>query len=319
MIIGAQNRPAEVQQALAALAAIPDSETAFRVALKLADGLQTTNSSLGIADRQGILRPFYDSATRFAIDMNAVESARAQAMRLLDAVNVWDPQTSAILIAQWFSLTPRLRNELLTALTSRTDRTAALGLALQTRQILLSDVPLFQIKFLLAQPNQDVRRQAANLFGNPPVVSRQNVVDQFAAAAQMTGSKERGRTLFLARCGDCHQAGNDGNSSGLVLKNMEEMGREKLLSKTIDPNRGISEANSAFLITTRDGETLAGNVTSQNAHVFTLCRPNGELRVLGRESVTGQTPLGISAMPDGLEAGLNQQDLADLLEYLAPQ
>jgi len=317
-VIGAQNRPAEVAQALAAIVTIPDPETAFRVARKLGDGLQTTNSSLENADPQNILRPLYDTATRFAIDMNAAESARAQAMRLLDVVNVWDLQTTTILIQQWYSLTPKLRGELLTALSSRTDRTAALGLALQTRQILLPDLPLFQIRFLLAQPNQDIRAQAANLYGNPPLVSRQNVVDQFSAAAQMSGSSERGGALFQSRCGDCHEARGVGNSSGLVLKGLAGTSRENLLIKICDPNRGISENNSAALISTRDGETLAGNVVSQNARTLTLCRPNGELRVLGRERVGGSSSLGISSMPEGMEAGLNQQDMADLLEFLLP-
>lgn len=318
MVIGAQNRPAELTQAMMTITAIPDAETAFRLALSLGNGLQTTNSSLVTADPQGILRPLYNTATRFAVDMNAAESARAQAMRLLDVANVWDVPMNLALIQQWPALTPRLRNELLTALSSRPDRTASLGLALQTRQIPLADLPLFEIRFLLAQPNQDIRRQAADLYGNPPVVSRQNVVDRFSAAAQMSGSSVRGRALFLARCGDCHEAHDAGNSSGLLLKGLAGTSRENLLVKICDPNRGISENNSAALIITRDGETLAGNVVSQNARALTLCQPNGELRVLGRQSVAGSGSLGISAMPEGLEAGLNQQDMADLLEFLLP-
>jgi len=72
------------------------------------------------------------------------------------------------------------------------------------------------------------------------------------------------------------------------------------------------------LIVNRDGETLAGNVIAQNTRSYTLCRPNGELRVLAGGSAAGQNSLGISAMPEGLEAGLNQSDMADLLEYLLP-
>jgi putative membrane-bound dehydrogenase-like protein len=317
-MIGAQNQPDEVGRALNAIAAIPERETAFRLALRLGDGLQTTNSSLAAADPQGILRPLYALSRQFAMDVNAAEPARVQAMRLADVSGTWDPQLSAILINQWPYLTPRLRTELVTALCNRPDRTAQLVFALRNLGIPIGNLWPFPIQFLLTQPDNNLRTQTSAIYGNPAITSRRNVVDQFAGAAQMTGVWDRGRTLFISRCGDCHVAHSEGNPGGLPLKIIFGTSREDLLANILDPNRDISTNSSSVIIITADGQTLAGGIAAQNAHSVTLCQPNGELRVLARQNVQSEINLGISAMPDGLEAGLNQQDMADLLEFLAP-
>ena len=315
-MIGAKNQPEEVTRAMVDIAAIPEAETVFHATRRLSDGLQSAKSSLATADPRGILRPVYTLSGRFAMDLNAAESARAQAMRLLDVSGTWDGQMSIILIQQWPSLTPRLRSELVTALCSRLGRCLTLISGVETLNVPRGDLSSFQIKFLLASPDEGLHRRVANIYGNGAMPSRQNIVDQYAGAARMAGTRERGRALFLAQCGDCHQSGNDGNLSGPVLKGLSAMGREKVLAKILDPNGNLPTNNAAILVVTGDGDALAGNITAQNARGITLCQPNGALRVIGRQNVQSQISLGISVMPEGLEARLNQQDMADLLEYL---
>jgi putative heme-binding domain-containing protein len=307
-----------VTQALRDIAAIPDAETAFRVAHKLADGLQAAKSSLAAADPQGILRPLYDSAARFAVDLNAAESTREQALRLMDLGGVWDPQMNGVLLRQWYTHPPRLRAELVNALFSQPNRTASLIYAMHAGTIPSGQLTPFEIRFLLTQPDGVLRQGAASLYGNPPIPSRRNIVNQFAGALRMAGSMDRGRAQFAARCGDCHRAGNDGNPWGMPLKHAAEIGKTNLLAKIIDPNGYLSAGSSAVILVTGDGSTLAGNVIGKNANAVTLCQPDGELRVLAVQNIQSQISLGISTMPEGLEAGLSQQDMADLLEFLSP-
>ena len=300
------------------IAAIPEGEPAFQTARRLGDGLQIGKSSLTGADPQGILRPLYAGAARVATDMNAPEGARVQAIRLLDAAGALDAQSSIILMRQWFNLTPRVQNELLNAWCSGAELTGALMGSLELGTIPRPRISLFQIKFFLAQPNDFLRQHARNLYGNPAMPSRRNVVNQFAASAQMAGAKDRGRALFVTRCGDCHRVGNEGNSQGMVLTPVVGIGKDAVLAKILDPNGNVSANNTAVIVITTDRQTLAGNVIARNPNGITLCEPNGELRMIGRQNVVSEIALGISAMPEGLEAGLNQQDLADLLEFLCP-
>jgi putative membrane-bound dehydrogenase-like protein len=317
-IAGARNRPDELPRAMTAIAAVPEPEVAFALARRLGDGLLASSNSLATADSQRILQPLYASATRFAADMNAAEEPRVQAVRLLDATGVWDPQLTTVMVTSWGFFTTRLRSEVATALCDRQERTAQMVISIVSLFIPAPTVPPFYARFLVDHPNNDIRQQATLLYGNPANISRQNVVDQFAPALHMAGNRERGGAFFVARCGNCHLSGNDGDFLGFPLKNPSDASRENLLAKIVDPNRDVSPTNSAVFISTVDGSTLSGNLISLNAGAYTLCQPNGELRVLARQNVMSQTPLGISTMPAGLESGLSQQDMADLLEYLAP-
>ena len=91
-----------------------------------------------------------------------------------------------------------------------------------------------------------------------------------------------------------------------------------LLAKILAPNQNLAPSGSGVLIVTTDQFTLGGNIIAQNDAAITLCQPNGEIRIVGRQNIQGQVNLGVSSMPEGLETGLSQQDLADLLEYLSP-
>jgi putative heme-binding domain-containing protein len=104
----------------------------------------------------------------------------------------------------------------------------------------------------------------------------------------------------------------------MPLKHATEIGKSNLLAKIIDPNGYLSAGNSAVILVTGDGSTLAGNVIGKNATAVTLCQPNGELRVVALQNIQTQISLGISTMPEGLESDLSQQDMADLLEFLSP-
>ena len=318
MMIGAKNQPDEVAQAMRDIAAIPEGEPAFQTARRLGDGLQMAKSSLAMADPQGILKPLYAGAARVATDMNAVEGARVQAIRLLDPTAGLDGQTSVVLSKQWFGLTPRVQNELLNAWCSRPELMAFLMSNLELGTIPRPRISLFQTKFLLSQPDNAVRERARIIYGTPAVPSRQNVVGQFAAAAQMAGASDRGRAVFVARCGDCHRVGNDGDPLGMILKPVMGVGKDAVLAKILDPNRNVATDNSAVIVNTTDRQTLGGGVIAQNANAITLCQPNGEIRTVARQNVVSEITLGISAMPEGLEAGLSQQDLSDLLEFLCP-
>ncbi len=316
LIVGAKNEPDEVAQTLTALNAIADPQPAFDLAQSLDDGLQNINSSLTAADSQGVLKPLYARAARFALNESAAEPVRAQAIRLLSETKFADPQMGMVLVQRWPYLKTDLRGDAIVALLSRTDWTAALMSGFERRIVPTSDLASTQIRFLLAHPDQNIRQRAVNLFGNGAGASRQEVVNRFLPALQMSGTASRGRDLFLARCATCHQLGGEGNPGGPRLTGAAKNGGEKLLGNILDPNHEVSPGSSDNLLQMNEGQTLTGFITGQTSNSVTLLQANGVGRVVGRQNIQSLESLGISAMPEGPEAGLNQQDMADLLEYL---
>ena len=72
----------------------------------------------------------------------------------------------------------------------------------------------------------------------------------------------------------------------------------------------------AYQAETKAGETYSGFIANESATTITLRRANEPditlLRAELKEFKTG----GRSLMPEGLEAGLSEKDMADLIEFL---
>lgn len=61
---------------------------------------------------------------------------------------------------------------------------------------------------------------------------------------------------------------------------------------------------------------MFGLLSSENAVSITLKLPDATTRAILRRDIASLQSANISLMPEGLEAGLSKQDLADLIAFL---
>ena len=92
--------------------------------------------------------------------------------------------------------------------------------------------------------------------------------------------------------------------------------REALLSDILDPNRMVESRFVAYQIETKDSRTLVGVIGSETAEAVTLKSPGGVAENILRSNITKMKCLDQSLMPVGLEAGINKEQMADLLAFL---
>ena len=85
----------------------------------------------------------------------------------------------------------------------------------------------------------------------------------------------------------------------------------------LDPNREVAPAYIAFTIETKDGDSLVGVIADETTSSITVRQPFGKQDTLMRAKIKSMQSQGQSLMPEGIEQGLTQQDLANLLEYIA--
>jgi putative heme-binding domain-containing protein len=318
MTIGAQNQPPESAAALNAIQSIPEDELAFSLALALSDSLQRVNSSLVSLDVEGALRPLYERAIQAAENPGGPENLQMLAIRLLQTSRFADVQVAVNLMQRWPTLSPLMRLDAIVAMLARAERAAILLAGLERGVIPSAEITSVQMRFLLSHRDPIIRARALAVFGARAMAQRQPVVNRYYPALRMGGVAERGHGIYETRCALCHQSGGDGNPIGMSLANSARLSREQMFIKILDPNRNLPRNSAQAILETKDGATLMGFVTEQNEKSITLCQPNGAGRVVGRQNIVSQDTLGISAMPEGLEAGLSAQDLADLIEYLKP-
>jgi putative heme-binding domain-containing protein len=345
-VIGAKNDPGEVRVVLDYLQKHADSDLAFLLTRALGDGLQSGGTSIARVDSAGQLKPIFARARTTANGAAVPVPTRLQAVQLL-ALSGFDEaletlsallgssqpepvQLAAVLALARFNdarvsetllksrpqLAERSRSEAMTVMLTRTDRILALFKAVEERTVPASEFTVQQLQMLRAHRDSRIREQALQLFGSPPAVRRNEVVEAYLSALQLRGNAGNGKRIYLERCATCHRIGSLGQAVGPDLVTVKTAGKETLLVNILDPNREVAPRYLNYTIETKSGEAFSGVIASESASAITLRGPNGTDTLVLRSQIDRMQPSGQSLMPEGLETGLTPQDMADLVEYL---
>ncbi len=129
-------------------------------------------------------------------------------------------------------------------------------------------------------------------------------------------SASHGHGIFLALCAGCHRLGGEGQVFGPDLAGAKVHGKEAILRAILEPNLDVQADYATCVAETKEGESLVGIKTSQNASTLTLRRLGGGPTVWLLADIQSIQTQSWSLMPEGLEQGFSLQDMADLLDYL---
>ena len=342
-LVGAMNRPSEAARVLEFIGEVKEPALRFALVRALGEGRQRAGSSL---DRGGRVGEVFASAVKVVADTQAADAVRVQAIQLLGLTSYGesgarllslldlqqpqavqlaaiatlarftDPQVGPELTKRWDALTPRLRSEALAALLARAERARALLEAIAAGSIRPAVLDSMQTKFLVNHRNKDVRERAAKTLGAQPASSRQQIIDSFMTALNLKGDRAHGKRIYEERCISCHRLGGQGFALGPDLVTVKNTGKEKMLVNILDPNREVRPEFASYLIETKDDESYIGLVVNETGAAVTLRQAYGKEDVIRRASIRKMQSSSQSLMPEGLEAGLAPQDLADLLGYI---
>ena len=145
---------------------------------------------------------------------------------------------------------------------------------------------------------------------------RARVLEAYKPALALAADVARGHALYKESCAPCHRIGSEGIDMGPDLRTVSKHPPEKILANILDPNLDIQPGFHAYNCELEDGEQLFGIIASENATSVTLKIAGGISRVLLRSDIFSLESTSMSFMPDGWEASLKQQDVADLIAFL---
>lgn len=89
-----------------------------------------------------------------------------------------------------------------------------------------------------------------------------------------------------------------------------------LLTAIFDPNAAVEARYQVQRVTTKGGAEIIGLVVAETANNLTMRTPGDVEQTVLRSDLKERAPLGRSLMPDGLEAALEPQDVADVIAWL---
>ncbi|HVS14151.1 MAG TPA: PVC-type heme-binding CxxCH protein [Thermoanaerobaculia bacterium] len=223
------------------------------------------------------------------------------------------------LIAAWPSLGPAVRRRAGDLLLLRRENHGLLLDALERGRIGVGELTLDleRRRTLLRGSTPEIAERAARLFGDAGVDTRREVYESLLPALRLDGDAARGAVTFAALCSRCHRIADLGFAVGPDLTDAFRKSGESLLHDVVDPNAALGAEHVSYVVTLDDGEVLTGLVEDGEDGVrIRSGDADPEGRWVPRVRIAELRSTGISLMPEGLEAGLAPQDVADLIAFL---
>jgi putative heme-binding domain-containing protein len=141
------------------------------------------------------------------------------------------------------------------------------------------------------------------------------------AALGQAGNVERGRAVFFdaekSLCVRCHRVGTQGERVGPELTGIgARFGRVYLVESILEPSRAIVPGFATLRVELTNGRVFTGVKAAETDATLTLVDQEVKKHELKKTEVLEQQPLAVSAMPEGLEKRLTEQEFVDLIAYL---
>jgi putative membrane-bound dehydrogenase-like protein len=226
---------------------------------------------------------------------------------------------ATLLVRHWDSLSATGKTHAINAMLRFESRVPALLVAIKEGMIPAHLIDTSRSGELLRSDQLVISNLAKEIFATNKA-PRSKVIDSYIKSLTLPGNSRRGREHYIARCSICHRADDFGSAYGPDVASFRSAGRESVLTNLIDPNREVAPQHAVHEIKLKDGTTTIGRILSQDGGQLQLGLPAGIRQSIDRKQVTLTKQLSQSPMPEGLEAGLSVQEMADLLEFLiAPQ
>lgn len=300
-----------------------------------------------LGDGVGTLQGLLDDATAIALDRKRPAEDRINALAIVSQ-QPWDEKIAVVeklidptedprlqeagcrlltrenrekvaeyFFARWDTLAPTPLREALALITSNTKSGLALMKKMKAGEISPSLMPPMTRWSYGRSSNEEIKALAVELFGKTAGNRGEIVAAYREALGKYEGDPEKGRLVFeKGTCFTCHKVGDVGVDVGPSLNDVKIKPAEALLTDILDPNRAIEERWISVAVETTGGRALAGLVASEDAAGITLRLPGGVTDTVPRSEIAKVTPSGMSLMPEGLEAAITHEEMADLIAFL---
>lgn len=162
---------------------------------------------------------------------------------------------------------------------------------------------------------QDIKAKAVAYYEPAAVHHDLAPVDKLVT---LKGNISGGKKVFASYCAICHVAGNTGVNFGPALSEIgSKLPKSAIYDAIIQPDAGISFGFEGYFFKLKDGSQVLGYVAGETKEEVDVRTAGGQGVKLKKNNIVSRKAYKHSLMPTGLAAAMPQQELVDLVEYLA--
>jgi len=282
---------------------------------------RAANADLPIDERVAAIRDLqlasWQDTSRVLEELMSLQQPPAVRSAVLTTLGGFNtPAAAKLMIEHWSGFSPALRREVAEVLLSRRKWVGQLLDAVEEKTINQADIGPARIALLKQHPDEVIRKRVTSVFAGSGLQRRQSVVDAYQPALKLAGDVNRGRAVFRKNCTACHKLEGEGKVIGADLKGIRQRGLASIMLNVLDPNREVKPKFVSYVLLTESGRVYTGMILSENANSVTIQQPDGKQVMVQRSEIETLRSTALSFMPEGLEKEIDQQAMADLLEYL---
>lgn len=219
------------------------------------------------------------------------------------------------LLRDWPQLSPISRSAIVTMLLSREDWMLYLLRGIEAGRVAPNEVSLSDRSRFARSHREEIRSLADRIFQMPAAAARDTVLADYRKALAQAGDASRGREVFTKQCASCHALDGTGFNVGPDLTTVGGKDPDYWLQNILVPNAAVVPQFIAYNIETKDGRSLTGIIQGETSTSLTLAQGGGVVETLLRSDIAELRASTLSLMPEGLEAGIAPEAMADLLAF----
>jgi putative heme-binding domain-containing protein len=239
----------------------------------------------------------------------------------LTALLLYDDDAIGAQVAGSYSTLPAdVRSAAMTLITSRSAWSVSFLRLVEAGTIKSADVPADVVTRIRSQQDPSVAALVQKFFPiakPPPKTTRLAEITRVRTIIEAgTGDPYKGETTFMQRCAACHTLFHKGGNIGPNLTSYQRDDLGTMLISIVDPSAEIREGFQNYMLKTKDGRTLSGFLSDNDAEVVALRGLDGQDVRVPRSDIAELKAMATSIMPDGLLEGMKDQELRDFFAYL---
>ncbi len=261
-------------------------------------------------------RPFAEAREALVPLLSPTQAPEIQRSTARALAEHHSPEVAPLLLEHWRAYRPAIQAEILQALLGRSQWVGPLLDAVEAKTVPVGQLPMARRAQLIESPDPAIQRRARLLFGPDAPGSRRDAIARYEPSLKLASDPERGRGVFDRECILCHKLGARGNAVGPNLAGVRRRTPDELLLHILDPNREVAPDYLEYSVSLKDGRVLTGLIESEGTTGLMLKRAEGVTDAVLQQDIEAMTSTGKSLMPEGLEAKIAPQDMADLVAYL---
>jgi putative membrane-bound dehydrogenase-like protein len=245
---------------------------------------------------------------------------RGDVLRSLAAYD--DPQTPQKILDGYISFSPDEKRNALHTLTARVNFARPLMSAIGAEVVPRSDITGDMVQQLRNMNDPQLNLLTAQTWGalRESSSDKKAMIEKYKLVCSPDLLKRafpsKGRAVFARLCQQCHTMFDTGGKVGPDLTGSNRRDLNFLLESIIDPSAIIALDYRAWTLETDDGRTITGILKEQDEKTVLIATPN-ETLLIPRKEIKSLQQNALSLMPEGLLDNLSDDDVRNLVRYLA--